>query len=987
MKDLTIKFCAKIAGACLLFAAGSASWATAWADSPVMLLEAEQFADTGGWVVDQQFMDQMGSPYLLAHGLGEPVRDAVTTATFPSNTDYHIWVRTRDWVAPWKAPGTPGKFQLLLNGEALPVTFGTEGADWHWQDGGIRKLGGDTKVALHDLTGFEGRCDAVLFCANLDFRPPNEMAALTQFRRQALGLPANPEDGGSYDLVVVGGGIAGTSAAVTAARLGLKVALVQDRPVLGGNGSSEVRVWPEGNIHQKPYTHIGDVVAELVPAKAADDGNAKSAAQYADDRKLAIVRAETNITLFIEHRVNEVAADHGRVRSVVAQDTRTARRLRLSARWFADCTGDADVGYMAGADFEMSSEEHQGASNLWNVKDAVAAKELLQCACKDTNALGSSLVIGTVAVPFPRCPWAVDLTDKPFPGRKNYKGQYVQKEALANLGGWFWESGFNRDPINEVEWMRDQNLRAMYGAWDALKNVDQLYPNYRLGWAAYIAGKRESRRLLGDVILTTDDFLTNRSFADGCFPCSWHIDVHTPDKTFQQGHEGEEFISRATEGEGYHYKGPYWAPYRCLYSRNVTNLFMAGRDISVTHDALGPVRVMRTCGMMGEVVGMAASLCAKYDTTPRGVYAAHLEELKTLMRRGAGNDDLNGLDLGAMVQPVPLTAKVTDPGYHVWCGAPTRAADGKYHLYYSRWPVNNPEGFSPGWAIHSEIAHAVADHPFGPYHFADVALPARGINPATGRKYWDGDMTHNPNIVQRNGKYLLYYIGNYGDGKYPTHRNHDRIGVAIADKPEGPWQRFDAPVIDVSTNATEFDSLCVANPAAAVRPDGGLIVIYKAVPIVPGKLMGGDVRYGVAYAEQPEGPYVKQRCHIFEADGTASHQWMLAEDPFIWCSKQHGNYYYAVARDVVGTFTGAVGGIALFASPDGYQWQAASHPKVLGDHFKWADGTLSNERIERPALLIDGDELVALFGGTDQQAKLGRVAFNVQIPLAPVGHN
>ena len=457
------------------------------ADASVVLLEAEQFADIGGWVVDQQFMDQMGSPYLLAHGLGEPVRDAVTTANFPTNASYHVWVRTRDWVAPWKAPGAPGKFQLLVNGEALPVTFGTEGADWHWQDGGIRKLGGETKVALHELTGFEGRCDAIWFCANLDFRPPNELAALTQFRRQALGLPANPEDGGSYDLVVVGGGIAGTSAAVTAARLGLKVALVQDRPVLGGNGSSEVRVWPEGNIRQKPYTHIGDVVAELVPAKGAEDGNAKSAAQYADDRKLAVVRAETNITLYTEHRVNEVDADHGRVRSVVAQNTRTARRLRLSARWFADCTGDADVGYLAGADFEVSSEEHQGASNLWNVKDAVAAKELLQCACKDTNALGSSLMIGPIAVPFPRCPWAVDLTDQPFPGRKNYKGQFMQKEALANLGGWFWESGFNRDPINEVEWMRDQNFRAMYGAWDALKNVDKLYPNYRLGWAAFPA--------------------------------------------------------------------------------------------------------------------------------------------------------------------------------------------------------------------------------------------------------------------------------------------------------------------------------------------------------------------------------------------------------------------------------------------------------------------------------------------------------------------
>ena len=166
--------------------------------------------------------------------------------------------------------------------------------------------------------------------------------------------------------------------------------------------------------------------------------------------------------------------------------------------------------------------------------------------------------------------------------------------------------------------------------------MDKAHPNHKLVWAAYIAGKRESRRLLGDVVLTADDFRTNRVFADGCFPCTWSIDLHSPDKAFQAGHEGQEFISRATEGAAYRYKGPFWAPYRCLYSRNVTNLFMAGRDISVTHEALGPVRVMRTCGMMGEVVGMAAALCREHNTTPRGVYEAHLADLQSLMQRGVG---------------------------------------------------------------------------------------------------------------------------------------------------------------------------------------------------------------------------------------------------------------------------------------------------------------------------------------------------------------
>jgi hypothetical protein len=525
---------------------------------------------------------------------------------------------------------------LLVDGKPLDVTFGTDGADWHWQDGGTAACGREAKIALHDLTGFEGRCDAVLFCADQKFQPPNESAALAKFRRAALGLPEQPEDGGHFDLVVIGGGIAGTSAAVSAARHGLKVALVQDRPVLGGNGSSEVRVWPEGKTNQPPYPRIGDVVEELVPDKTAKDGNAKSAAVYADERKLAVVRAEPNITLLLEHRVNNVEVRDKTLIAVVAQDTHTARRFRIAGRLFADCTGDGDVGFMAGADYEISREEHQGASNLWSVMDAASAKNLLECECKDKTPLSTTVKAGAVAAPFPRCPWAIDLSDKPFPGRKSAKGQWGGKSALDNLGGWFWESGFNRDPISDVEWMRDQNLRAMYGAWDALKNVDKAYPNHKLAWAAYIAGKRESRRLMGDVVLTVDDFRDARKFPDGCFPCSWHIDVHTPDKAFQKGHEGEEFISHATTGAGYDYKGPYWAPYRCLYSRNITNLFMAGRDISVTHDALGPVRVMRTCGMMGEVVGMAASLCEQHQALPREIYERYLDELKLLMQTGSG---------------------------------------------------------------------------------------------------------------------------------------------------------------------------------------------------------------------------------------------------------------------------------------------------------------------------------------------------------------
>ncbi len=596
-----------------------------------LFVEAEGFDDLGGWDLDQQSMDQMGSPYLLAHGLGVPVKDAVTKITLPSKGTYRVWVRTRDWVAPWKMPGAPGKFQLLIDGQPLAETFGTKSAAWHWHDGGLVAVGTQAEIALHDLTGFEGRCEAILFCKNQNFVPVNDVPSLTKFRRALLGLPEQPDNGGQFDLIVVGGGLAGTCAALSAARNGLKVALVQDRPVLGGNGSSEVRVWPEGHTNHPPYPHIGDIVTEILPPIKGK--NAGPAGFFDDARKLDVVKREPRITLLTEQRVVAVDAAGGRITAVVAQHTRSARQTRLRASFFADCTGDACVGFLAGADYESSREIKMGASNLWSVLDAADEKQVLKCECKDKTALAMSCEIGKVEQPFPRCAWAIDLSDKPFPGRKKFKGQWGSGKPLENLGGWFWESGFDKDQVADIEQIRDLNLRAMYGAWDALKNVDKLYPNHRLGWAAFIAGKRESRRLMGDVVLSADDFLKSRVFPDGAFPCTWHIDLHAPDKQFSKGLAGEEFISRATEGEGYSYHGPYWSPYRCLYSRNIGNLFMAGRDISVTQDGIGPIRVMRTCGMMGEIVGKAAAICVSEKTTPRGVYEKHLDKLKASMNR------------------------------------------------------------------------------------------------------------------------------------------------------------------------------------------------------------------------------------------------------------------------------------------------------------------------------------------------------------------
>lgn len=601
-----------------------------------IFLEAEGFDHHGGWDLDQQSMDQMGAPYLLAHGLGVPVADAVTRVNVPTPGTYRVWVRTRDWVAPWNAPGAPGRFQVLIDGKPLKETFGTKHADWHWHDGGTIELGTQAKVALHDLTGFEGRCDAILFCKDQDFKPVDDLASLTRFRRRLLNLPDQPEAGGSFDLVVVGAGLAGTCAAISAARNGLTVALVQDRAVLGGNGSSEVRVWPEGKTRQEPFPHVGGIVDEIVK-KTSMKGvkNGAHSDQFDDQLKMAVVAAEPRITLLAEQRAMEVENDGDLIRAIVIQNTRTAVRTRITGRLFADCTGDAKIGYLAGADYEYALDEPlMGSSNLFSVLDAAEEQQVLECECKDKAALTTAYEKGDVEQAFPRCPWALDLSDKPFPGRAKFS-KHGQDDLNNFARQWYWESGFDKDQIEEIERIRDHNFRAMYGAWDALKNVDGLYPTYRLGWAAFIAGKRESRRLMGDIVLDGKDFMSKREFPDAAFPCSWHIDLHFPKKDYQKGFENDEFISDYTRGKGHRYEGIYWAPYRCLYSRNINNLFMAGRDISVSKTGLGAVRVMKTCGMMGEIVGKAASICVHAKTTPRGVYETHLSRLQELMRQPA----------------------------------------------------------------------------------------------------------------------------------------------------------------------------------------------------------------------------------------------------------------------------------------------------------------------------------------------------------------
>ena len=570
-----------------------------------ILVEAESFASHGGWTLDTQFIEIMGSPYLLAHGLGRPVADAAAKVRIPEAGQWRVFVRTKDWVSPWKAPGAPGKFSLLINGKALPETFGTSGG-WHWQPGGSVELSaGDAALALHDLTGFDGRCDAIYLTNNPAAAPPETRAD----RRRLLGLPERMPESEEYDLVVCGGGYSGMGAAIAAARQGLKVALLQNRPVLGGNGSSEIQVWAQGGTMRGLYPHLGEIIEEFADHAANSPGEAD---EYGDARKEAAIRAESGIALFLNHHV--IAADQGdtplsgrrMIRSVTALDTRSGSEVRFRGKFFADCTGHGTVGALAGASFTMLEKGHLGMSNMWSWQPSATPS------------------------PWPETPWALPLESGDFPPTRKAE----KTASLFHKGEWFWESGFDRHPLNDLELTRDWNLRAVYGAFGTLRRT--AHPDAQLSWVAAIGGTRESRLLQGDVVLTDRDIVEKRPFPDGCVPTTWDLDLHYPKEQYAKKFPDDPFISRAQFGKGVDRENGYPIPYRCLYSKDVDNLFMAGRCISVTHEALGTVRVMRTCGMMGEVVGKAAWVAVTRGTTPRGVYQSHLDELKELWRQPGG---------------------------------------------------------------------------------------------------------------------------------------------------------------------------------------------------------------------------------------------------------------------------------------------------------------------------------------------------------------
>ncbi len=581
----------------------------------MLLVEAESFAQKGGWVVDQQFMDVMGSPFLLAHGMGIPVKDAVTMVEFPAAGKYRLFVRTRNWALYWNKADAPGKFNVLVNGKAIETVFGTMYDQWTWQDGGIIDINKKScQIALHDFTGFDGRCDVLFFTEDLNFTPPSNIAEISAFREKLLPDTKIVKDAGRYDFVITGGGIAGTCAAISAARLGLKVALIQDRPLLGGNNSSEVRVHLGGRINMDPYPALGNLVNEIGPSRG---GNAQPYENYEDNKKLEAVRKEKNLSLFLNCHADRVNVKSGRIESIRAVNIESGENLLFTAPLFADCTGDATIGILAGAKYMTGRESSSefGEKTAPETADKLTMGSSVQWYAEDQNNL----------VPFPDIKWGLEWDERK-----------VQK---ITRGDWQWETGMGLDQVNDFERIRDYGLMVVYSNWSFLKNHSaekEKYDGQRLKWVAYIAGKRESNRLVGDYILRESDLTGHKVYADGTASASWTIDLHYPDPQNSRLFPGEEFKAIAVQTPVYTYP----IPFRCLYSANIPNLMMAGRDISVTHVALGMVRVQRTTGMMGEVIGMAASVCKKHYTDPRGIYTNYFVDLKKLMLKGTGNPSL-----------------------------------------------------------------------------------------------------------------------------------------------------------------------------------------------------------------------------------------------------------------------------------------------------------------------------------------------------------
>lgn len=580
-----------------------------------VFLEASRFIDLGGWVLETQSLSVLGGAYLMAHGVGRPVEDAITEVELGAGV-WKIWALTRDWTAAW-GRGTPaGRFEILVDGCSSGVELGTNGEAWDWQYGGEVELEeGKHRISLHDLTGFNGRCQAVYLTLEEGDVPPSAPDELLEYRRKATGYDV-VESEELLDLLVVGGGYAGVCTVLSAMRSGVKCLLVQDRGVLGGCGSSEIRVWTGGLTNVGKYPKLGNVSALISPIDGTP-GQVKSEEIFEDGRKKQLFREGKD--LLLNEALLDVELQGRSIASVVTQNLRTGVATRRRARLYSDCSGDGVLARLCGCETMYGREGRDEYG------------EQLAPSVPERQVMGHSVlwepIVRKHPVSFPDIDWGIEFNDEN--GLKRFNCC------------WDWETGQYRDQVDDIEWIRDYGLMTVLGNWSWLKNRSphrNVLSCHDLLWVSAIGGKRESYRVVGEYVLSQKDIEERIKHSDGTAAITWSIDLHYPDPV------NESIFGEAFQSCAYHrgIGNPYEIPYRCLVARDVDNLFLGGRIISATHVAFSCIRVMRTLGMLGEVVGMASAVCKECECLPREVYSEHWDQLRSRMERGISMNQAHG---------------------------------------------------------------------------------------------------------------------------------------------------------------------------------------------------------------------------------------------------------------------------------------------------------------------------------------------------------
>ncbi len=395
------------------------------------------------------------------------------------------------------------------------------------------------------------------------------------------------------DLCVVGGGLAGMCAAIAAARGGSKVVIMQDRPMFGGNASSEIRMWvcgSDGSMNRETG------IIEEIQLEALYRNPDKIYSIW-DGLLYGKIRAEKNITYLLNCSCCDAVTHDGAIQSITGWQTTTQKWHKVEAAYFADCSGDSILAPLTGAEYRVGREacEEFDEKTSQNTADrhTMGMSCLIQCRKSDHK---SEFILPA---------WAKRLTAEEIKLRKPNMGSVYENF-------WYLELGGNRDSIADTEELRDELVSLAYGMFDYIKNSGEVADAdyWQLDFLGFLPGKRESRRMVGDYIMTQGDVLAGGHFDDIVAFGGWPLDDHHPDGFY---HYGNPNVWGSTPA-------PYGIPYRCLYSKNITNLFFAGRNISLTHAAMSSARVMATCATLGEAVGTAANLAREYNLSPRGVY-------------------------------------------------------------------------------------------------------------------------------------------------------------------------------------------------------------------------------------------------------------------------------------------------------------------------------------------------------------------------------